>query len=446
MVAWLPPHAGWLVWWMWSPMRRWNERRRLAPTGRLLLAVATVWAAALGAAAAGADPVVAAWVQYTVSGVEARAVVTGPCPSLQVDGAPVPMAARATPTAEHPNTVCAAALPPDARTVALGDRELPTPVRRRPKRIAIVGDTGCRLSDGHGLYQECNNDSLWPFPRIAEAVGAFEPDLILYTGDYIYRESPCPTGDNGCAGSPHGDNQDTWEADWLLPAAPIHAAAPLVLIRGNHETCSRAGSGWFRYLDARPPPGTCLDSTDPWVVSFDGFQIGVMDVANVEDASGPLDALFAAQLDQLDRALTEPAWIAAHRTFWGYGADDDTGELTTPTQELQDAVREAGLPRETALLVGAHIHLAELLDFGGVRPPQLVVANGGTQLVPRVEPPAEIDGVAIAGELVLYQYGFVAVEPVGPRSWSVGFRDLVGRELERCRLANGRAHCQRRAP
>ncbi len=392
----------------------------------------------------GDGKIMAAWVQYTAAGIEARAVVSGHCPSLRVDGTLLPMSVRAAPTAEHPNTVCAEMLPPGARSVRLDGSALPAPVRGLAKRIVVMGDTGCRLSSSHGLYQECNNDSLWPFARVAESVRAYGPDLILYTGDYIYRESPCPAGDNGCAGSPHGDNQATWEAEWFDPAAPVHEAAPLVLVRGNHETCSRAGTGWFRYLDARPEPGECLDSTDPWIVSLPRMQFGVMDVANVEDENGPLDLLFAAQLNLLDGELTRPAWIVAHRTFWGYGADDDTGELTTPTAELQDAVREAGLPRETQLLVGAHIHLAEVLDFGGGRPPQLVVANGGTQLVSRVAPLEEIDGVAIRDQEVLYQYGFVAMERMGAKRWSISFRDIEGRELERCDLVELRVRCSGR--
>ena len=67
-------------------------------------------------------------------------------------------------------------------------------------------DTGCRVSDGHGLYQECNNDSIWPFANVARSVAAYDPDLIIYTGDYIYREAPCPDGNQGCVGTPYGDN------------------------------------------------------------------------------------------------------------------------------------------------------------------------------------------------------------------------------------------------
>lgn len=388
------------------------------------------------------ENVIAAWVQYTVGGVEARAVVRDGCPAIRIDGRSVDMVERAAPTALHNNTVCAAELPRGVRSVRLNGGPLPLPVEQ-PKRIVIMGDTGCRLSKGHGLYQECNNDSLWPFAHVAKSVEAAAPDLIIYTGDYIYREDACLHGDKGCENSPYGKNQATWEADWFIPAKPVHAAAPLVLIRGNHETCKRAGTGWFRYLDARPPPATgCKDSTDPWVIPFNAMQVAVMDVANTKDRDGKsLAPLFTKQLELLDDQLHEPAWIAAHRPFWGFGADDDSGERVTPTKQLQDAVREAGLPDETRLLIGAHIHLAEVLDFGPARPPQLVVANSGTQLVPRVDPPDGIDGVAIQSHEVIYQYGFVTMSSERTDRWSVTFNDLEGRELERCLLYGKRVRC-----
>jgi hypothetical protein len=387
---------------------------------------------------------IAAWVQYTADGVEARAVVTGDCPTISIDGDNTAMAIRAEPTDRHPNYVCFAEIPGGTQEIILDGQELPAP-KEKPRRIVVVGDTGCRLSDGHGLYQECRNDAIWPFRYVAEAVQRYEPDIILYTGDYIYREARCPEGNNGCIHSPWGDNLATWEADWFKPGHPIHLAAPIVLVRGNHEVCSRAGRGWFRYLDAYEFADGCANNTPPWTLEMGDVSIGVMDTARVEvgDPSMDLVNLFAQQLRRLDRELGENAWIASHRPFWGFGADDDTGDLTTPDETLQMAVGQAGLPGGTNLIVAAHIHLAEIIGFDGDRPPQLVVANGGTQMVPRVTPPDSIDGMEIAESLVLYQYGFVSMEPLGNmKKWQVSFRDIEGRELERCEVKARSVKCQ----
>ena len=54
---------------------------------------------------------VAAWVQMTGAGAEARAITTAPtCPVVQVDGRTRPMTERAAPTGAFPNRVCVAAL------------------------------------------------------------------------------------------------------------------------------------------------------------------------------------------------------------------------------------------------------------------------------------------------------------------------------------------------
>jgi hypothetical protein len=406
----------------------------------LYLLLAGFLSGATAAAGAFSPTTLGAWVQYTASGVEARAVVTSDCPTIEIDGAPIPMALRAGPTGDHPNNVCTVLLPEGVKHIVLDEQALPVP-KKKPRNLVVVGDTGCRVSDSHGLYQACDNDSIWPFKYVAQSIRDYEPDAIIYTGDYIYRESACPDGNQGCVDTPYGDNQATWEADWLGPAHPTHLAAPLVLIRGNHETCSRAGTGWFRYLDARDYREECINSTAPWAVELGELSLGVMDTATVEEFGMSLAPLFADQLRTLDSELGKNAWIATHRPFWGFGADDDTGELTTPTVELQEAVRLAGLPSGTRLIVSAHIHLAELLQFDSDRPPQLVVANGGTQLVPRVDAPQEIDGVDLKDYLVLYQYGFVAMKSGGGKKWKVSFRDIDGRELERCKIKNKKVKC-----
>ena len=256
------------------------------------------------------------------------------------------------------------------------------------------------------------------------------PELVVYTGDYIYRESPCPAGNNGCKGTPWGDNQATWIVDWFQPSASVRAAAPLVITRGNHENCSRAGPGGFRYLDAHPFTGQCLDTTEPWAMVAGTVRIAVLDTNALKDARGqPLTPLFTKHLAKIRSMLDGPAWIATHRPFWGFGADDDTGLPVERTRELQDAVRKAGLSEDTTLLISAHLHLAQIVEFGGLRPPQLVIGNSGTELVTETHPPATIDGLPVTESRVIYQYGFATMEPETTGSWRLDFRDRSGRVI-----------------
>ena len=124
---------------------------------------------------------------------------------------------------------------------------------------------------------------------MAAHAAAKHPDLVIHVGDYYYRETPCPTGDQGCAGSPHGDRWASWDADLFTPVAPLLTAAPWIFVRGNHEQCGRGADGWFRFLDAAAKPQRCEDNitAPPFTVRIDGLTLNVMDSADHSDAQAP---------------------------------------------------------------------------------------------------------------------------------------------------------------
>ncbi|RAI28252.1 hypothetical protein CH338_29550, partial [Rhodoplanes elegans] len=223
-------------------------------------AVAIAGMLATAAPAAAQGTIEAAFTVPGPSGAIARAVLSGTdaCPALVVDGSPQPMPVRARPDAgpqaRFPVLVCEAAVPPGATSLTIGDRALPPPPTSL-RRLALIGDTGCRLKDkwvpnpadsdhdGPGKFQDCDDPADWPFAAIAaraagEQPDVVVPDLVVHVGDYIYRESPCPADDKDCAGSPWGDSWATWKADVFAPAAPLLAAAPWIAMRGNHEICT----------------------------------------------------------------------------------------------------------------------------------------------------------------------------------------------------------------
>ena len=146
-----------------------------------------------------------------------------------------------------PVTVCEAPLPAGARSAAVAGQALSPPVPS-PRRILVIGDTGCRM-EAPTDFQACNDPTAWPFAKVAARAAAWRPDLVIHVGDYHYRESACPEGNAGCAGNPVGNTWASWRADFFAPAAPLLRAAPWILIRGNHEVCSRAGEGWFTVHD-----------------------------------------------------------------------------------------------------------------------------------------------------------------------------------------------------
>jgi hypothetical protein len=202
---------------------------------------------------AGATTSIPARTVNTAPGITAAAIIAGgPAGAGGGPGKP----------ALFPVSACEYQLPSGATSAVVAGQSLPVP-KANPMKIVVIGDTGCRLQTDNGM-QSCNDpnpnnsDTPYPFATIAALAAAQNPDLVLHVGDYAYRDNECPAGlGYNCGGSPWGFGWDTWEADLFVPGAPLLAAAPWIMTRGNHEQCNRAGQGWYRFLDTQP-----FDSAD----------------------------------------------------------------------------------------------------------------------------------------------------------------------------------------
>jgi hypothetical protein len=396
------------------------------------------------AALAAETPTDRAWVQAVQGGRELRVVArAGACPPALVDGAERKLSLRAGPDSDFPVAVCSAALHPKDRRIAVDGFELTLPPPH-PRRIVVLGDTGCRVQGDK--IQACDDPRAWPFTRVA-ALAAAKPDLILHVGDYLYRESACPTGDARCAGTPHGDAWTTWNADFFTPAGPLLTAAPWVFVRGNHESCARAGKGWFRLLDAAARPPACPTQSAAFSIDLGGLSLVVVDSADTDDKLVRGDKPFRAEVEAgLATAGGEPVWLVTHRPVWAIvpaklGPIGPIDVSINPTE--QAAVRGLDLSR-VQMVVSGHIHEFEALDFGPSRPPQLVAGTGGditedgapTRMTHH---PVEIDGKT-ADLLQFARFGYLVLEREGT-GWKGAFHDLDDRVIATCLVAERRLSC-----
>jgi hypothetical protein len=397
---------------------------------------------------AGAAPADQAWVEMTDRGPEARFVTSAAaCPPVTFDGASTAMTVRSTPSADFPVTVCAAPLPKDVAHASIGPHVLPLPAKAI-NRIVIFGDTGCRLKGAE--IQDCDDTAQWPFGKIARLAAAHKPDLVIHVGDYYYRESACPAGRAGCAGSPWGDNWTTWSADFFAPAAPLLEAAPWVLVRGNHEDCARGGPGWFALLDAAQSPLACPAVSAPIRVDVGGLQLYVLDSADTDDQRAPAGkvATFAAQLDALKQAPpTEPAWILTHRPIWGLvpvANAGPLGPLEVPLNATEQAAAKGRDLSGVSMIVSGHIHHFASFSFTGDRPAQLVAGTGGDVGDPG-DTPKFLDGTVnldgmMARRFGFERYGFLVMERAGD-AWRGTFYDVGDKAIATCSLVKRALTC-----
>jgi len=387
-------------------------------------------------------------------GAQVRAVVQGlRCPVAKIDGVATPLKLRAVFDPAFPS-ICQADLPRAAHRVEIGGAILTAPVQA-PHRIVIFGDSGCRLQGSN--IQACDDPRAWPFAAVARRAAARKPDLIIHVGDYYYRETPCPTGARGCAGSPHGDAWGAWQADFFAPAAPLLRAAPWVFVRGNHELCSRGGQGWFRLLDAAEKPKSCPTAvSDPMTVPLGGLNLYVLDSADAEDRSAPAAevAEFSAQLDRLAPQLAQsPGWIVTHRPVWGLAPVLRLGPIG-PLDVAINATEQAAVRGRdlgaVQMVVSGHIHDFGSFDFGPSRPAQLIVGTGGDvgELAdtPRIQRhPVKIDAAA-ADWLSFDRFGYLVLDRhergSGPPDWVGTFYDADDRPVVNCRLHDRALRCE----
>ena len=410
----------------------------------LLLAVLVLLPVTLSARARVTSP---AWVQFNLDGVpEARVAVSGDvCPTILIDGAVQPMQTRSVADQNFPIELCSAVLPAGAKAVSVLGVSLPVPVAA-PQHILVVGDTGCRIEGA--IVQACNDPEKWPFPQIAKAAAALNPDLVIHVGDYLYRESPCPPGNPRCAGTPSGDNWQTWQADFFTPAAPLLAAAPWVVVRGNHEECARSGLGWLRLLGplAFDPSAPCLTHIPPYDVPIDAVSLTVMDDADASDTD-IVDALlptYRQDFSALSAPATKPRWLLLHRPIWGVVS----GPLGLPVggnQTLIASLRGNTFPQTVTLMLSGHIHSFEAINYSGQVPPQIVEGDSGDNLdrTPRDLSGALFQlrsGVKVKDGISLPGFGFLLMtrSSVG---WTLDLYRADGGKERECTFANARIDC-----
>jgi len=386
------------------------------------------------------------WVQLAPGGApDVRAVVSDAvCPAVSTGGKRIPLQTRAEPNGKFPrlcslvlskDTKAASLLPAAAPEIAL---PLPSPA---PNRILVLGDTGCRVTGW--AVQACNDPEHWPFARIAKQAAALKPDLVLHVGDYLYRETPCPRRKAElCGNSPFGDNWPTWAADFFSPAAPMLQAAPIVLVRGNHEDCNRAGLGWLRLMGPIALKTQCESHIPPYVVPLGATNLVVMDTADAPDklVDSAAAEVYRAEFRNLATLSPAPIWLALHRPI--AGAVRLFGLSLGGNRTLIASLDGRRVLAPVSLLLSGHIHTFEAINYTEGQPPQLIAGNGGDKLDSAF---SDLSGVNLGGWRVkdgisLPGFGFLLMTRRGT-DWQVDVHGVDGTITRVCTFAHARLDC-----
>ena len=429
---------------------------------------------------------------YVVLGAEGGAVArvitaAATCPAIEFDGVTQTMDVRARPVtlpqrptrselseskpSAFPVLVCEKAIAAGVTRAAVDGRALPLP-KANPRRIVVLGDTGCRIKTSDRAFQACNDAREWPFAAVSDAAAEAAPDLVIHVGDYHYRENACPAGNAGCADSPWGYGWDAWEADLFAPAKKLMATAPWIVVRGNHESCSRAGQGWWRFLDPRPlaPQQDCNDAandsvgdySEPYAVPL-GFGTGAADTQFIVFDSSlvgvrPLrtnDPMYVNYRAQFERAFAlgerrPQTFFMNHHPILAFAPNPakpgtpfpGNGALQSVLSALQPTVL---FPPNVQALLAGHVHIFEVVSFSTAQPAQFVTGTGGDLLDMNLPSPlpagtTPAPGAVVASMVATNRFGFMTMERDGAL-WRMVARDARGAPMTSCTLFERRATC-----
>ncbi len=389
--------------------------------------------------------------------------------------------------------VCERGIPADAVTAMVGSRVIPASLPDRIDRIALSGESGCRILSND--IQDCSRLSTWPLARISRNIAKNEPDVIINLGDYLYREATCPMNDqNLCASSPPPPGNlpvtgsaASWIADALTPMQPVFDAAPILMVRGNHESCARGGIGFFLFFS--PQRSTALqcapsivggvvvvpsnDITPTWHVTW---QVGTSDADShsltlevVDSAYGHDGAVsafaatqrtsYVAAENHVAKSRPDEAWLLTHRPIFGMLPTQFFPNGGSVWSSADQAAASQGLLGRYGLILSSHIHVAQAVNIPR-QPGQIVLGNGATELYPKTGYPtptygplSKSDGSALSPLATPYpaptstwtdvRFGYAIATPGrDAKSWSFEHQDDRGRIFAECAVARRAVNCQ----
>ena len=300
------------------------------------------------------------------------------CPTIDVDGIQYKTSIHLRKISNLPVTSCKFILPKEARRILYGEHSINLPSNSITK-ILIIGDTGCRIK---GTYnQNCKED--WPFAQIIKMAAVHEPDLIIHLGDYVYREF-CRS--LTCTDEFVGDNWNTWNNEFFKPATILLGQAPWVIVRGNHELCSRAGKGWTHFFDHRTK---CHTHTPPYAIDISSdLRFIIADSAEKNQSKKHWDEINALAEDK-------QSWLFTHKPAW-----------VTKKETIETYTEPQLISTNISTIFSGHIHLFQLSENADKQ--QVIIGNSGTKLYEW--PPSH---------LTENVFGFVILEKQIDKNWQL---------------------------
>lgn len=327
-----------------------------------------------------------------------------------------------------------------------------SPLRLDAKKIkiAVLGDTGCRLKESHGKgsYQNCNLTQEWPFPEIVQSLVKESYDFAIHLGDYHYREQ-C-SDKKLCSGYTNsiGYGWNAWWDDFYGPSQALFKKSPVLLVRGNHEDCNRAYAGWGPISAGNKKFEDVCTETEPyqWIEIGDLVFIN-FDNAAFEDRKPTPEKQkekWIQALREISNRITQlkskkEIWFIAHKPVLGFVPVGAQQEPSAIGEYLKVLLEETGLVKKIDYILAGHIHNQQLV-FSQKDLLQIIVGHSGAALDPFGHKITNKKMISTTDSSSRFGYGLF--ERKSFKNWKFIFKDVKGKTDLSCTVRNKKINCR----
>lgn len=325
----------------------------------------------------------------------------------------------------------------------------PLPSSTKNLRLAVIGDTGCRLKENQygKTYQDCSSAKEWPYADVVKALGAENYNFGIHTGDYHYREQCTDAKLCPAFGKYFGYGWGAWWDDFYGPSQSLFLKTPWLFVRGNHEDCNRAYLGWAALSATTKPftdgctgaePYQWIEMDDLVLINFDNSAMEDRKPLKKEDI-GLWNSKFVEIKNRIQELKTKKeVWFLTHKPMFGFVPNSTDAEPQALSPFMADMLKQSGLYDKIDIFLSGHIHTQQVDQLPEKL--QLVVAHSGTSL--------DSFGRKILTDKIntttesKYSFGYAIFEKLGFKKWNFIFKDQKGVTQLSCLSTNNTVNCE----
>jgi hypothetical protein len=341
---------------------------------------------------------------------------------------------------------------------------------KHPKKIILVGDTGCRLKESKGgtvSYQNCDNLQEWPWPVVATEMAKENADLIVHLGDYHYREE-CNSSTPLCEKlkATVGYHWRAWEEDFFRPVAMASLSAPWLFVRGNHEDCKRAHEGFLTLMTGKnfnlKDGSGCKERLPVEFYEFENVTLINWDNSAMNDKGQWSDDFTQSIFNQLieikSKVYSHPEKnfiLLAHKPLFAFVPLQE--EYIVVNEQLLNIWNKIVMPNNLSIIASGHIHNFQLAKSAKL-PLQIVSGHGATSLDPFTltstidSTVAKLKSIPAAKEIGFdffttttnaQHFGYVVMEEQKDASWKIIAKNVFDKNKVECTSGVSKLNCHK---